>query len=345
MSGRVQLAGAIAVWFVLASGAPGNPPEVAAVAEAPVASVAPSPRPTPPPPSPDGPAVFVDELPADAIEIAATGDVNLGARVGELIRIHGPAYPWEHVADHLRKADLALVNLECAISTRGRPLAKEFTFRGHPSSLPAMVEAGVDVANLGNNHAADFGREALIDTVRHLGEAGVEPVGAGPDAAAAYRHVVLERRGLRVAFLGATRVLPYHFGAGPDLPGVASAYDEVRFLDAVRAADADADVVVVSIHWGVELATRPNAIQVRVGRALVDAGADVVIGHHPHVLQPVVRYRGGVIAYSLGNFVFSSGSATGATMLLRVGVLPNGGLVVARTPMRIVGARPQPVAG
>ena len=347
MSGRIQLAVAVTVWFVLSSGVPAaDAPRAAPVVLAAETTSAPTPRPTPPPPPPDGPATFVDDLPPDAVEIAATGDVNLGARVGELIRAHGPSYPWEHVSGLLRTADVTLVNLECAMSTRGSPLDKEYTFRGDPSAVPAMAEAGVDVANLGNNHAADFGREALVDTLGHLRAAGIAAVGAGRNTDEAYRHVVVERSGLRIAFLGATRVLPYHFGAGSDVPGVASAYEEARLISAVRAADGDADVTVVSIHWGVELAPEPNDVQIGLGRALVDAGADVVIGHHPHVLQPVVRYRGAVIAYSLGNFVFASGSVAGTTtMLLRVGVLPDTSLVVARVPMRIVGARPQPAQG
>lgn len=347
MSGRIQLGVAVAVWFLVASAAPPPPasgePPVVRVAPA---TATPTPRPTAPPPPPDGPVAYVDELPDDAIEIAATGDVNLGARVAALIRTHGPAYPWEHVAGWLRDADIALVNLECAISDGGSPLDKEYTFRGDPAAVPAMAEAGVDLANLGNNHAGDYGRQALVDTLDHLRAAGIEPVGAGRDDREAFRPVFVERAGLRIAFVGATRVLPHHFAAGPDLPGVASAYDEARLVSSVGEADARADVTVVSIHWGVELAREPNDVQVRLGRALVDAGADVVVGHHPHVLQPVVRYRGAVIAYSLGNFVFSSGSVAGTTtMLLRVGVLPDRSLVVARVPMRIVGARPQPADG
>lgn len=321
--------------------ASGDPP----VRESPFAIVeVPVVTPTPLPPPADGPAVFAEDLPPEALEIVATGDVNLGGRVGDLIASHGAHYPWTEVAEALRRADLAVVNLECTISRRGAPLAKEFTFRGDPASLGAMAEAGVDVAGLGNNHAADFGREALVDTVEHLRGAGIAPVGAGRDADEAYRPVVVERRGVRVGFVSATRVMPYHFAAGPGLPGVASAYDEPRLTDAVREADRLADVVVVSVHWGDELAPQPDATQVRLGRALVDAGADVVVGHHPHVLQPVVRYRGAVIAYSLGNFVFSSGSpATRTTMLLRVGVLPYGGMVVSRIPVRIEGVRPVPI--
>lgn len=303
----------------------------------------PSPSPVSTTPAPDGPAAFAEGVPPEAVRLAFTGDVNLGGRVGGLIDAHGPAYPWEHVRERLRTADVAVVNLECTVSRRGAPLDKEFTFRADPEALVAMADAGVDVAGLGNNHAVDYGRTALADTLVHLREAGIAPVGAGMDDDEAYRPVVVERRGTRIAFVSATRVMPDRFAADPDRPGVASAYEEARLVEAVGRADAGADVVVVLIHWGQELQGEPDDTQVRLGRALVDAGADAVVGHHPHVLQPVARYRGAVIAYSLGNFVFSSPSAaTRDTMLLEVGVLPGGELVVGQVPMRVVDTRPTP---
>lgn len=304
----------------------------------------PGPSPTPAPAPPDGAEPLVDELPDEAVEIAFTGDVNLGGRVGDLIRQHGPDYPWSGIDHLLRRADLTVVNLECAISTRGSPRDKEFTFRGRPSSVPAMAEAGVDVASVANNHAVDYGREAFRDTLRHLRDGGIASVGGGRDTGQAYRPLYVDLDDLRIGLVAATRVLPAGFGAGPDRPGVASAYEEARLLAAVEEARSRADVVAVLIHWGVELATEPDETQVRLGRALVDAGADIVAGHHPHVLQPVVRYGGAIIAYSLGNFVFSSGShAPRRTMLLRVGVLPDGGLVAAETPVEIDGVRPRPI--
>ncbi len=304
----------------------------------------PTPSPVPRPPPPDGVAEFVDELPADAFELAFTGDVNLGRRIGDYIRARGAEYPWQDAAPFLQAADVTVVNLECAISTRGAPLDKEFTFRGDPSSVPAMAAAGVHVASVGNNHAVDFGREAFLDTLEHLRVNDILAVGGGVDADDAYRPRYLETGGRRIGFVAGTRVMPYHFAAGPDLPGVASVYEEERFVDAIRQARSEADLVVVLVHWGVELAREPNSVQVGLGRAFVDAGADIVVGHHPHVLQPVVRYRGAVIAYSLGNFVFTAGSEAGrTTMLLRVGVSPDGSMDVASVPMRIVEGRPVPV--
>ncbi len=278
------------------------------------------------------------------VELAAVGDVNLGARVGQAITTRGAEYPWREVAGPLRRADLAIVNFECAASNRGSPVpGKEFTFRADPASLPAMAEAGVDVASVANNHALDFGVEAFLDTLGHLREAGITPVGGGTDEDRAWQPLFIERKGLRMAFIGATRVLPGNFDATASRPGVASAYQEERLLAAVAEAKPRADLVVVMLHWGIELATQPNPEQVRLAQALVDGGAGLIIGHHPHVLQPVVRYKDAVIAHSLGNFVFTSPRGDQTSMILRIGVLPGGRLVTARIPVRIIGGQPRPL--
>jgi poly-gamma-glutamate capsule biosynthesis protein CapA/YwtB (metallophosphatase superfamily) len=278
------------------------------------------------------------------VELVAVGDVNLGARIGEAIARRGADYPWREVAGSLRRADLAIVNFECAASRRGTPAPeKEFTFRADPASLPAMAAAGVDVASVANNHAVDFGVEAFLDTLTHLREAGMTPVGGGTNVDEAWAPFFVERKGLRMAFIGATRVLPPNFGATASRPGVASAYEEERLLTAVTGAKARADLVVVMLHWGIELATEPHPDQVRLAEALVDHGAGLIIGHHSHVLQPVVRHKDAVIAYSLGNFVFTSPRGDVISTILRIGVLPGGRLVIARIPVKIIGGQPIPL--
>lgn len=310
----------------------------------------PPPAPSPPPPSP--PAVlpaseeqltaYLTELPPDAIEIAAVGDVNLGGTLGRVIEDRGAGYPWERVAPLLQSADIAFANFESTASIRGSPAPKQFTFRSVPESLGPMGLAGIDVASVANNHSLDYGPEALLDTVSSLRRFGMQPVGAGANDAEAWRPAVVEVQGVRFAFLAASRVLPPGWAATPDSPGVASAYQQQRLLNEVSAARASGAVVVVSVHWGVERSTTPEPYQVNLGHALVDAGASVVLGHHPHVLQPVVRYRGAVIAYSLGNFVFTAPSLEQSSMILRIGRRPGGDLVIARQPVRIVGGQPRP---
>ncbi len=340
-------------------GAPGLEP--AAVSAAPELTLALfDPAPEAPPPAPlaadstfpgvrfgpegadDEPVTYLPDLPAEAMEIAATGDVNLGGPLADVISAD-PDYPWRGINEHLSGADLAVVNLECAVSTRGTPFPKQFTFRGPPAALPAMRRAGVDVASVDNNHSLDYGSEALLDTLSGLRSAGIAPVGGGASENEAWAPYVVTSEGIRVAFVAASRVIPHgSWYVTATTPGLATAYSEDRLLAEVARARTAADVVVVLIHWGVERMTQPEPYQVSLGHRLVDSGASIVIGHHPHVLQPVVRYRGGIIAYSLGNFVFTARSRVQESVLLRIGVMPTGDLVAARVPVEIVNGQPRP---
>jgi poly-gamma-glutamate capsule biosynthesis protein CapA/YwtB (metallophosphatase superfamily) len=240
--------------------------------------------------------------------LAAVGDINLGDGPGDAIARLGPRYPWESVGPRLKAADIAFGNLECAVSTRGLAQVKQYTFRGRPSSVAAMRHAaGIDVVNLANNHSGDFGHVALMDTLRALRANGIVGVGAGYRAASAYRPQIVERLGLRVAFVGFSAILPFAFRAGPSTPGSAWAFPE-SVRASVRAARRRADVVIATFHWGVERQTYETATQRSLAAIALEAGATAIIGAHPHVLEPVRRPPHRLIAYSLGNFVFSAAS-------------------------------------
>ena len=228
--------------------------------------------------------------------------------------------PFAFIQPSLASADIAVVNAEMAISDRGSAVDKEYVFRAPPQAAARMAVAGIDVANLANNHARDYGAEALLDSVNLLEIAGVVPLGAGADDTEAYAHRVLHAAGdVRVAFVGASMVVPGAFPAGPDWPGIASARPTTRIVESVRAASRAADVVIVVIHWGVERQTCPVAEQFDVTRELLDAGADAIIGHHPHVLQPIEFLGGKLVAYSLGNFVWHPRTGlTGETGVLQI---------------------------
>ncbi len=228
--------------------------------------------------------------------------------------------PFEFIEPSLASADIAVVNAEMAISDRGSPVDKEYVFRAPPAAAARIAAAGIDVANLANNHAGDYGSDALLDSVALLEAAGVVALGAGADDAEAYAPWVLHAGGdVRVAFVGASMIVPWTFPAGPDRPGIASARPTTRIVESVRAASLAADVVIVVIHWGVERETCPTAEQIDVARELLDAGADAVIGHHPHVLQPVQFADGKLVAYSLGNLVWHPRSGlTGETGVLQI---------------------------
>ncbi|HWO69866.1 MAG TPA: CapA family protein [Actinomycetota bacterium] len=261
------------------------------------------------------------------IVIHGTGDVSLDPGYIPAFAVHGYGYAWSGLGGLFRRDDLTVVNLECPVTTRRAPVPKEFVFRCDPAALPAMRRAGVEVANLGNNHAYDHGPEALVDSLVHLRRAGIAPVGAGRDEREALRAARFEVGGWRVAVVGLDQVVdPYPEAvAGPAKPGTAAGHDQASMLRAIRAADRWADLVVVTIHWGVELDTEPRAEQVALGHRFVRAGADVVFGHHAHRLQPMSAHRGRPIFWGLGNFVWPALSAEGATTAVaRVVVTPDG---------------------
>ena len=277
-----------------------------------------------------------------SVVLAAVGDINLGNGPGAVMALRGFRHPWTSVAPRLRAADIAFGNLECAVSTRGAPVPKEFNFRGPPAALRVMARfAGFDVLNLANNHAGDYGTAALLDTVKYVRRFGMTPVGAGRSLAAAAKPRIIQRLGLRIAFVGFSNILPSSFFAGPGRAGTQPA--TTQLIDAgVRRAGRKADVVIATFHWGVERATTEDARQRAFAATALRAGADAVIGAHPHVLQPVRRNGSRLVAYSLGNFVFGAGSSvTARTGILRL-KLSAGGIEGARlAPAVIEGTRPR----
>jgi poly-gamma-glutamate synthesis protein (capsule biosynthesis protein) len=178
----------------------------------------------------------------------------------------------------------------------------------HPRFLRALTDAGIDIVTIANNHIFDFGEEGFFDTISYLDSIGVKHVGAGRNADEAYRPVVMKVRGRRVGFLA-------YYGGG-EAPGAGTHRSGVarrelrRIVSAIAGLkqEALADYIVVNLHWGTEKAKAPDEGQRAFARALVRAGADAVIGHHPHVLQGIERYHGGLIAYSLGNLIFGGNS-------------------------------------
>ena len=214
--------------------------------------------------------------------------------------------PFTKVEPSLSSADVAIVNLEMAITERGEPYDKEFVFRAPGSAALTLAGAGIDVVSLANNHILDFGSVGLEDTISVLDEVGILRPGAGANNAEAYapRVLVLDNE-IRVAFVSASAIIPGGFSAGAERPGIADAKWAIpRVLAAVRAAASGNDVVVVSIHWGVERATCPSQYQRDLAQQLIEAGANLILGHHPHVLQPIETFDRTVIAYSLGNFAW-----------------------------------------
>lgn len=221
----------------------------------------------------------------------------------------------------IQAADFFMTNEEFPFSTRGTPAPdKQFTFRVHPEKVKLMQEMGIDFVTLANNHALDYGRDAMLDTIDTLDHAGIRHVGAGKNLAEARKPDVVELNGRTFAFIGATRVYPEEdWAASTDSAGMFSTYDGgAQLAEEVKAAKQQADYVIAYVHWGIEREETPNGVQKSIAHRLVDAGADLVVGAHPHVLQGIEYYQGVPIAYSLGNFVF--GSSIPSTALLQADV-------------------------
>ncbi len=275
------------------------------------------------------------------VVLDAVGDITFGEQVGPTLAARGARYPWTDVASTLRGADITTGNLETSVSTRGTASAKEFRFRGLPSYLvPLSRFAGFDVLTLANNHSADYGRDALLDTIRYVHDAGIQTIGAGANERRARRPAIVEAGGLRVALLGYSDVNPAGFVATSTLPGTARAdVDAIR--QDVRTALRRADVAVCFFHWGVELRPNPDSRQAAFATACLQAGAKLVLGAHPHVFGPVVRpSRTTLVAWTLGNFVFPASGATASTAILRVALDRHGVAGYRLLPVRIEGFRP-----
>ncbi|MDI6739154.1 MAG: CapA family protein [Candidatus Edwardsbacteria bacterium] len=290
-----------------------------------------------------------DSTRSGRVTIAAVGDVMLGGSMAATVRAKGADYPFDRTRDILTRADIAIGNLEAPFGAKGKAFKKRFTFMVPPKHAAALRNAGFDVMALANNHIMDFGTEPLKTTLSLLDSLGIGHSGAGMDAAQARKPAMVERNGVKAAFLSYSRVHPTQFWAGRKKPGTAAA-DPASLAADVKQAKQQAKLVVVSFHWGAELMDRPKEYQVRLAHAAIDAGADLVLGHHPHVLQGLELYKGKLIAYSLGNFAFGSGSRRCTESVILLTEFRNDSLKsVAAVPLCVdnhrVNYQPAPVSG
>ena len=284
------------------------------------------PQPRVPTPAPShsalsAPSAQMPDAPSPAVRLVFLGDVMLADGPGRLIARGGD--PFAPVAERLKQADVRIANLECVVARGGKALDKPWTFRAHPRVLD-VLRRHVDVVSLANNHSGDFGRAAFAEMLQRLDAAGLPHIGGGRDLAAAHAPHLIVRHGLKIALLGYDEFFPRHFEAGHDHPGVAWSEDE-QVVDDIRRARSvhGADIVIPFMHWGQEHEPVANARQRQLARLMIDAGADAVVGTHPHVVQDTETYRGKPIVYSLGNFVFDGFSSldnrTGWMLFMTVG--------------------------
>ncbi|GAA2342888.1 CapA family protein [Dactylosporangium salmoneum] len=280
---------------------------------------------TPAPPSTTAPALSPSPAassPAAPTELrlAFAGDVHFMERTATLLK--DPATAFGPIAATLSDADLTVVNLETAITSRGTPEPKTYHFRTEPKAIDALKAAGIDAVTIANNHTLDYGRVGLLDTLDALHTADYPYVGAGRNADDAYAPWYTTVKGVKIALLGFSQVheLASTWAPGPDKPGIAMAFDTNRAIAAVTAARAQADLVIVFNHWGEEANSCPTGEQKTFAAQLSKAGADLIIGAHAHTLQGSGWLGRTFVAYGMGNFLWYGTSKSTEAGVLRLTV-------------------------
>ncbi|MEO0225618.1 MAG: CapA family protein [candidate division WOR-3 bacterium] len=230
------------------------------------------------------------------------GDILLARGINRKMIQSGVDYPFKGITDFITDFDLAFCNLECPISVRGKKVEKPYCFRADTVSFYGLKNAGFNIFSLANNHTLDWGEEALLDTRDIIEQNGLYAVGAGKDQTRAIKPVVINRNGLKIAFLASIGI-PFPKITRKNRPGPAQAELEDIMVEVNRIRDS-VDFVVLSLHWGNEYQSEPTREQIKWAHKLIDQGVDMIIGHHPHCLQSIEVYKGRIILYSLGNFIF-----------------------------------------
>lgn len=266
------------------------------------------------------------------INLIFAGDTTLASHYQELVPDPSDtSYPLKNLQKIFKKADLVMVNCENPITTANKKRFKRFNFRMPPSLIPVFTDNNIKIVSLGNNHVYDFKEAGLLDTLNYLDQAGIKHVGAGKNLADARKPEFFEIKGKKIAFLAYGNYSP----ATPVKSGVACKKKEAILEDVRLAKKNGADVIIVSFHWGREYAKKPNAADKKLAHAVINAGANIIIGHHPHILQPIEYYHGGIIAYSLGNFIFGGNRKSYETAILRTVIQSNNALSYKIIPLGI----------
>ena len=261
---------------------------------------------------------FCDNLLDNEIEknvsISGAGDVTLGYWFPEMFekikREFGEdeafRFPFAKVKKYFGESDISIVNLEGALTNYSRAVPKKFNFKGDPKYARCLVEGSIDIVNLANNHLMDYYEKGALDTFNALDKQGVLYCGAGRNIDDAKELRVIRKEGVDVGFLGYAKV-----GRGYPAKGNSAGtnpFNRNSTFSEIKEAKDYCDVLVVSCHWGIERDSFPTREDVNDGRKMVDSGADVIFGHHPHVIQGIEEYNKGLVCYSLGNFVFGGNS-------------------------------------
>jgi len=256
--------------------------------------------------------VVADNLSKNSeIIIYAVGDIMLARGVEYMVDKYGNGdfkFPFLNIADDLKEADILFGNLESVISDKGRKIGSIYSFRAEPEAINGLTYAGFDVLSVANNHIFDYGREAMEDSFKRLEQAGIDYIGGGFNKKQVRSGITKELKETKITFLGYNSEGSEYWQVGKS-SGIG--WLDERIKDDIEKAKEKSDLVFVSFHFGEEYQFQPSSEQQYFSYLAIDSGADLVIGHHPHTIQPVEKYKDSWIAYSLGNFIFDQGHIDG----------------------------------
>ncbi len=281
------------------------------------------------------------------VVILGSGDTMMGSWAEEIISDSGYAYPFQRLQNEISGADIFFTNLEAPFGTTGAAFDKRFTFRVKPALVNVLLQGGVNLVSLANNHTMDYGADCLRETIEVLKKNNIKYAGAGFNLKEARKSTIIEVKGKRIGFFSYSLTFPEEFWATDTSAGACFPYESFVFAD-VEALKQTVDFVIVACHWGAELKEQPKPYQIKFGHRLIDSGADLILGHHPHIVQGIENYKGKYIVYSLGNFIFGSYSESARdSFLFRLTLREPGETIAQLIPINVynkeVDFRPEPL--
>lgn len=285
----------------------------------------------------------------DSFTIVASGDTMLGSWAEDVLSDSGYSYPFQYIGSEIGDPDIFFTNLEAPFGTGGEPFDKKFTFRVKPDLVNVLLAGKINLVSLANNHTMDYGAECLQQTFETLEENNIKYAGAGLNLKEARKPAILNIREKTVGFLSYSLTFPEEFWATDTTAGTCFPWEEFVLSD-VKTLKDSCDFVIVSCHWGQELRETPKKYQKKLARQLIDNGADLILGHHPHIVQGIEIYKDKLIAYSLGNFIFGSYSESARdSYLLKINVTENNEILSQIIPISVynkeVDFRPEILTG
>lgn len=282
--------------------------------------------------------------PDSIVSILFCGDVTLANHFENHVG-NNTVYPFEKIP-WFDDADLTMINLENPLTSRGSAVDKKFTFRALPVYAKMLATSGIDIVTLGNNHIYDFGSQGLFDTIDYLRKENIYYVGAGRNNSEARHPVIFFRKGLKIAFLGFYGTHKHSDSYPAQIDSAGTALRQLNLIEQdIRKIRNDVDLIIVNFHWGTEKATKPGDDQIAFAHNVIDFGADMIIGHHPHVLQGIEKYKNKIIAYSLGNFIFGGNSRPEYTTALLKTKISKNSLNAEVIPLKVTYWQPEKLEG